>query len=234
MKNHFSRLLFLSATISLILFSCKKNDNVVGPVESDPALYGKVIDEQGNPVAGVKVHYIPMLVNLNLAKSALLPPSTTIQFSIPKATKVTLVILRHGTQDTLLYIYKDEVMDSGVHGVNINGDKLTNGVYDYVIKFDSTLLVRKFLMLQKPEALINTIPLTTTDNEGKFKLTYLQLGIGEVFETSSLSDPLVIYKKVLSDSLQIFLVKDGYGNYLEGITIDTNSTSIKNFTIKKQ
>lgn len=236
MNNKCYGLLFLIITISLVLFSCNKKDTLVGPVESDRALYGKVIDEQGNPVAGVKVHYVPSLVDSGFAKSAHHNPlpTTWIQFSIPIETKVTLILLQHGTQDTIRCIYNNEVMAPGSHGVDITADHLTNGIYDYILKYDSTVLVSRFVLIQRPEALVNANPLTTTNNDGVFKLTYSQLGIGEVFETSSLSNPPIIYKKVISTSMYIFLVKDSYSNYLEVISVDTNGTTNKNFTIKKQ
>jgi hypothetical protein len=73
-------------------------DNSVSDDDNESAIFGKVIDENGNPVGGVNVHYIPKLVDSeNHSKFLSKPtPATIIQFSIPENAIVDLVILRYG------------------------------------------------------------------------------------------------------------------------------------------
>lgn len=225
---------FIILFIGLAFYSCSNDDNPVASEANEPAIYGKVVDEQGNPVAGVNVHYVPELADTSLEKVIINPLSTyTIKFLLPHDTYVTLVLLEHITRDTLFYVINNELMSAGGHSVVLDVNSLTNGIYHYVIKFDTSIVEKKIILRKDPQELVALDPLTTTDNEGNFRLNYDRLGIGEIFGFSSEVSPGIIYYRVITDSLQIFLTKQNYNDCLEQIKVDTNYTFSKTFTLTK-
>jgi len=218
----------------LTLYSCSGDDNPVAPADDEPAIYGKVVDEQGNPVPGVNVHYVPELADTSLEKVIINPLSTIIiKFSVPHDTYVTVVLLEHITRDTLFYLINNEFLSAGTHSFAIDDNPLTNGIYHYVIKYDTSIIEKKIILCRDPLELMAADPLTTTDDNGNFRLSYDRLGIGEIFGFSSEVSPEIIYYKVISDSLQIFLTKQNYNNFLEPIKVDTNSAFRKTFTLTR-
>lgn len=220
--------------IGFTVFSCS-DDGPTAPSDSNKILYGKVIDQQGNPVSGVNVHFIPSLIDTGLQKRSLLEPtpSTVIKFSIPEQSYVTLVLLRHSSRDTISYLINNELLNAGNYAVDANTESLTNGVYDYVLKYGTSIIEKSFLVLKTPEELVSTIPLVVTDSEGKFQLNYNDFGIGSVFGFSSEASPEILYYKEISDTIQILLMKDNFNNYLETVLIDTTKTLNKSFIITK-
>ena len=218
--------------IGLILFSCSGETNPVTPDENEHILFGKVIDQEGNPVSGVNIHYVPSLTDTEIHKEGLQKrtSSTYIVFSIPEQTNVTLVLLKHSIKDTLSYLLKNELLNPGRYSITVNTDSLTNGIYDYTLKYGPTFIEENSFLIQKsPEELVSTIPLTVTDSEGRFQLNYNEFGIGNIFIIPNESPQ---YKKI-SDTIQIFLTKENYNNYLEPVVIDTNKATIKDFIFTK-
>ena len=221
-------------SVGLVFYSCTKDDNPVVPLNNDPVIYGKVVDEEGNPVPGVNVHYVPLLTDTSFEKISNNPLATvTINFSLPNETYVTIVFLEHITRDTLFYPVENQLLNAGNYAIHIDISSMTNGIYDYVIKFDSTIIERELLLNRDPQELVAAHPLTTTDGNGDFELRYDRLGIGETFGITSEVSPEIIFYVTISDSMQIFLTKQNYNNCLEPIKIDTNFAFRKTFTLTK-
>lgn len=233
MKNHFIISSVLLTLTIIYFYSCSEKGNPVVPVVSQPALYGKVVDSLGNPIAGAKVHYIPRLVNTNLQSSAIYSPNVPnrIEFSLESQSRVTLFLLNYGTHDTIFYLINNKILNAGHYSIGFNSDTLTNGIYEYILKCDALTLNKTILIIKDTSNLISTIPLTISDNEGNFKLTYKQLGIGKVFGIKGEGTPEIIGYKAISDTIDIFIVKENYGNCMETIKLDTNSTIKKNFVL---
>jgi hypothetical protein len=231
-KIFFSLIAFI--VIGFTVFSCS-DDGPTAPLDNDKILYGKVVDQQGNPVSGVNIHFIPSLIDTGLQKRGLLEPtpSTVIKFSIPEQTYVTLVLLRHSSRDTIAYLINNELLNAGNYALDANTESLTNGVYDYVLKYGTSIFEKSFLVLKTPEELVSAIPLVVTDSDGKFQLNYNEFGIGSVFGFSSEVSPEILFYKEISDTIQIHLIKNGFNNYLETVVIDTNKALNKNFTVTK-
>ncbi len=224
---------FAFITFVFILFSCSNDGNPLSPTNNERVIYGKVINGQGNPLDSVKVHYIPALIDTGLSKINFINPNATtiIKFSIPEQSLVTIVLLTHSLRDTVFYILKDELLQAGNHSVVVNTDSITNGVYDYVIKFREITIEKSLLILKSEDELVNSIPLTTTDSEGKFTLDYNSLAIGYGFDVTSEVSPDIVGYKIISDTIKLVLIRENYNIYKETIVIDINRTTIKNFTL---
>ncbi len=215
----------------ILLISCSEKSVGPGDIDYEPALIGKVTDSAGNPLTGVNVHYVPELLDSSLKKGEPYTPmpSTRIHFSLPVPARVTLVILAPFTRDTVLYMLKNEFMNAGTHSADINLDTLTNGVYIYVLKYDTTEIESSFLIIRDIQDLPSTMPLVRTDNQGNFKLHYKRLGIGKVFPFTSEASPVIIGYRIILNRFKIFLVKEGYNNYSEDLAVDTTTSMRKTF-----
>ena len=223
--------------ISFFLFnSCKNSDNPINSENIEFAFYGKVVGEHGKPIEGVNIHYIPELISEDLSNGSLnkTTPSTTINFSIPERSTVYFYILRYGTQDTLAVVVDGEELNSGSYSLNIDANKFTNGVYTYIIKYDTTSIEKNMLLIKSSNnELVSCDPLTRTDENGNFVITYKCLAMGLSFLRTGNSSPEPISKNIISNHLKFFMTKEGYQNYLEPITIDTTINTVKTFKLKR-
>ena len=214
-----------------ILSSCSEP---VTP-EEEPVLVGKVVNEDGDPVEGVGIHYIPQTINIDTTSALNKPmPSTIIQFQLPDSAVVDLVILRFGTRDTVGYLLRNHWMLAGNYQLEFNLDSLTNGVYIYVLKYND-VVSEKIMLLVKLDLseLANSKPLVKTDSNGMFTLPYNILGLGLRFTRTSGGTPEPVGYTIITDNISLFMVKDGYHNHLEEIKVDTTQTLNKTFILNK-
>jgi len=73
-------------------------------------------------------------------------PSTTINFSLPDPSNVSLKIFNTlGEEVKTLY---DGFLEAGVHSFNFNATGLTSGVYVYVLRDNENRLMRKMMLLK--------------------------------------------------------------------------------------
>lgn len=73
-------------------------------------------------------------------------PETSIKFSIPKASRVSLDVYNIKGEHVLSLLNKD--MDAGFHIINFNGENLVSGVYIYRIKTNNFVKHRKMLLVK--------------------------------------------------------------------------------------
>jgi len=74
-------------------------------------------------------------------------PATTIEFSVPKATTVTLKVFNLIGQEVRTLIL-DQRMDAGVHKVSFTMDNLSSGIYLYTLRSPQFTATRKMLLMQ--------------------------------------------------------------------------------------
>lgn len=118
--------------ICVFLYCCSDKGNPTDSNSESPVLYGKVLDENGNAVDSVGVHYIfdfdPPLSGREsrLAKTC---PTTPVYFSLPDSIfHLTLIVYKYGTReliDTLIHD-SDSISNYIFHPDSL---KLTNGLY---------------------------------------------------------------------------------------------------------
>jgi len=73
-------------------------------------------------------------------------PSTTIKFSIPEATMVTLKVFNTLGEEVALLV--DRFMDSGIHEINFDAIGLNSGMYFYRIQAGDFAQVKKMTLLK--------------------------------------------------------------------------------------
>ncbi|MFA4924223.1 MAG: hypothetical protein WC557_08545 [Ignavibacteriaceae bacterium] len=232
----------VALVLSIVFIVGCKNDLVATVIVPDAnhELYGNVVDENGNPVEGVNVHYIftfpneRLEVNRNeiLLNSEAVPPSTIISFEIPTRQKVTITILRWFTGDTITVLFND-TLNVGNHVFTLNSQTMTNGFYIYQIKTDTEVIEKRMIYLDLDVSrLITTNPLVKSNLEGSFVLPYGLLGFGISFErVSPEGTPLPPYE--ISRTIQMVLYKPGYKTFIKDVTIPRNINLKETFILKK-
>ncbi len=73
-------------------------------------------------------------------------PSTTIKFSIPQSSNVTLKIFNTLGQEVSTLI--NQTMESGVHTINFDASQLNSGIYFYKLDAGSYSEVRKMTLIK--------------------------------------------------------------------------------------
>ncbi|MBX2975127.1 MAG: hypothetical protein KF721_03265 [Ignavibacteriaceae bacterium] len=213
-------------TVTLIVFSfaCQK-DNPVSTSDTQLSLSGKVVDESGKIISGAKIHYIPQFAEDTTGSS--LTAAFRYSFSIPYSTNVTVVLLRHHTRDTVQYIYKNEYLSQGTY--TLGPYQLTNGIYHYVVKYDTSEIDRKFLINMNENFLSELSPFKESDRLGVFDMSYKELGIGEIFGYQ-IADTTIV--KTISNRFKVVIFKENYEMLVEEITVNTTIPISKVFTLK--
>jgi len=205
-------------------------------------LVGKVVDQYGNPVSNVDVHYIFTISGntnnkfdnsvkpfLKIEKTC---PSTIINFTIPEKAKVTLKILRWYTRE-LIATLVDDTLNSGTYAVNTSSVKMTNGLYILQLAID-TMTIEKVMVVVDLDVstLIQTTPLTRSNSKGFFELPYELLGIGIPIVSSGVdgnSDTMWV-----SNTIEVILYKQGYDVTSQSVSICPNIGMQATFILRKQ
>ena len=73
-------------------------------------------------------------------------PTTNIQFSIPKASKVKLVVFNVIGEQVAELVNKN--MEAGYHNVQFNAGNLNSGIYIYKLETDGFVKIRKMMLVK--------------------------------------------------------------------------------------
>ena len=74
-------------------------------------------------------------------------PSTTISFSLPEKSRITLKV--YDVLGRVVEVLTDGVMNSGIHKINFDGKKLASGIYIYSLSSDIGGMISKKMVLIK-------------------------------------------------------------------------------------
>lgn len=227
------KIYFILTLLSIILIiSCNK-DNPISSDYSTIHLFGSVVDSLGNPVDSVSFHYIPDLTSSLFYKSGFSRPCAVImiRFSVPKRSYVNLSFYRWFTREFIATLVND-TLDEGMHEVEFDASKLTNGVYFYVIKVDTLVSEKRTVLINSLADLPNKIPLSRTNSSGLFSVPIGIFGIGLTFEeTSEFGN--IIDTVYISNTIQVVLCKAGYKTLVQSLTLDTTKSITQKFTLNK-
>ena len=209
------RKILLLAIASLIFFNCK---GIVDPPEKEAAVYGKVTDQNDNILTGVNVHYI-----FNLGIDVELR-NTSISYSVPSNQLITMQIYNMSNIEVAKPVDKVNQLP-GNYIVFFDGNNLTNGLYRYKISGQSFNTEGTFpLLTHDINKLVATSPSLISDNNGEFKISYSNLGIGRFITVPNSQNHLVI-----SDSVRFVLHKTGYQDLISSVKLDTTKAFEKTF-----
>lgn len=89
---------------------------------------------------------MPLAFNLDQNYPNPFNPATTIRYSIPEASKVTMEVYNVLGERVLSLV--NEFQNAGVHQVNFNASSLTSGVYFYSIKAGEFTSTKKMILLK--------------------------------------------------------------------------------------
>lgn len=219
---------FFIVVILTLVISCNK-ENPIEPFNVEHSLIGKIVDADGNPIVNAEVHYIPQFIEQVDSNS--FTSAFRFTFSLPYATNLTVVLLKHYTRDTVKYLIKNEFTQAGTHSLSLGTGDLTNGVYHYVIKYDTTEIDKMIYLSRSEEFLSITEPFKRSDMQGSFQLSYKELGIGLKF-SANVGDTTII--NTISNTFRVVIFKENFQTFVQQVTVDTNQTVTKMFTLIKK
>ncbi len=164
---------YFSVFLAIVSSSCKKGNNPVEVGQESRFFYGHVVDNIGDPIGGVGIHYIfdtePFSIFQKIAKAC---PSTPIHYQLPGPVHghVTMTLFRWYTHEFIAKVFDDT---TGIIDVNWDSFKITNGIY--IIHFVEDTVVQD-LMCEISDvdysSLAAKTPLAVTDSSGNFSLPY--------------------------------------------------------------
>lgn len=179
--------------------------------ERAPQLYLTVTNSVNMPLSDVSIHYLFYVADDLVVRNA------SIAYGLAESSDVVIAIL-NAFQDTVARSVTMPNQPPGNHVSFLDGSSLTNGVYEYrVITQDSIISGSFFLRTDDLAQLRQTTPFASTNSDGKRELTYQQLGIGKTFNWSSGSTD---FQATIADSISLLLTKPGYQDYFGKIRLD--------------
>ena len=217
--KYFYKIFFLFI-VSIVIFGCK--DKIVDPPnDKKAAIYGKIVDPNGNLLTNVNVHYIFYLGdNVELRNAS-------ITYSLPSSQNIIMQI--YDMNNNAIAKPIDQYQNAGQYMIYFNGDSLTNGIYRYTINGQTSIDEGTFpLLTYDTGKLISTTPLTSSNNLGEFKIDYSILGIGSKYQIQNIQKEIVV-----ADSIKFVLHKEGFQNLIVSAKLDTSKVFEKTFTMIK-
>lgn len=242
-------------------------NNATDPSALANKLYLTVVDEQGTGLEGAGMHFYLDFSELHpksqiaglhdnysiAADSIVLPheykldqnypnpfnPITTIGFTIPEVTTVTLQILNR-TDSTVVKTLFDGIYTIGHYQVawnctNDSGLYLTNNVYYYQIRTKNFTDTKSlFLDMSDPEQIrsLNCLPLAISDSNGKIESDFSVFPLGEDItwtdETGNQIGTIIIPNR-----LNLVILKEGYIAPTVVVNIDTEKAWEQTVILKK-
>ncbi len=228
----FARNICVVLSFVILLLSCSDGTSPINYEDSNLAVTGMVVDENGRPIEDAGIHYMPQLVKET--KSLSKPnPSTKISFSIPSDSSiVSLYILRYGSRDTLAVLLENEILNGGSYSNDTV--QLPNGIFLYVIVINGITTEKLTLnIILDSSDLEVALPLTKSDIYGNFSFPSKILGIGEKFiHTDEYGN--VTNSEIISSEFEIIATKEGYYPSSETINLAERGKTFKRIVLKKK
>jgi hypothetical protein len=181
---------FLLAFLGIGLFNlgaCSSDQPTDNGDSRLPAIYGRVLDAAGNPVANAGVSllfsYASHAPGTASPTVALSPnPATSqsnIKLTVPQSGQVNIMLLRADTRAVVDTI-ADGVFASGQHTRTVDVSNLPN--LRYIVQYKTPNDSGEInLMVHKTQFPI-TAPFTRTDSNGLFVIPFASVSIGKLFE----------------------------------------------------
>lgn len=180
------------AFIGLLVLAggCGENHPLDPVVPADDGIVGHVVDQDGNPLAGIAVG----LVYDFEYPDRFAKPSTGIGFALPEPGFVRVVVfdLARETVRTLA----DGQMPAGNHNIiwdtrDADGHLVPNGLYLVLVEFEGSPLSENRLFINSvgPDT-INQRPNALTDSAGYFRIPRNLIPVGEIVPVTQGEEPV--------------------------------------------
>jgi len=220
----------LAITVIILIVGC---ENPSEPKEGNYTLYGQVVDKQGEPVQGAKIHYKSELKEKLLKDIDKVCPSTLISFAIPQKTYAEVKIFRWYSRK-YLYTLVSDTLQPGFYKYSTLPTNLTNGFYLYELATKDTLIENTmYLQTLDWSVLAQTDPLAITNSEGKFEIPIGVFGFDVEFKNygvDGVDEPIVMN---ISRTIEIVVYVDDASlpSLVKETTIVEGKNIYKTFTI---
>ena len=221
-------LFFIVSTFSFISFHCLNNP--VG-VEKNSlnSIVGKVIDQNGEPVKYVDVHY-----KLYFRKYLFITQDD-IKYSLK--TPSYIIIKVFNPLGTFAMSQSSSLQQPGDYTDAQDLANFTNGIFHYKVYVVSSypdVLISQGIFVVSHDyyaQVFGRLPLLQTDKNGNFELPYSVLGINKSYSFSMQSEQQNVE---IVDSIKIILYKQNYKPAIIPFQIDTNKSIYKTFVMEKE
>jgi hypothetical protein len=178
----------LPALLLCALLSACASDQPTSNNPHPPAIYGRVLDASGKPVANAGVSLLfgndINEADTSIQRIAIFPNPTidevSIGFNVPHSGTATIRLLHANTREQVKPVYSADI-DSGISFFSINVADLPNQAYilQYEIPNDSgeaVVIVGRHE--RSSEAPFIRPPIVRTDSDGRFTIHYSLLPLG--------------------------------------------------------
>ena len=226
MKN----IVYVFALAALLFFSC--DDEILYPPEKNYGINGRIMDESGNPISGVKVYYLfnyysipnlpapdkPMneaeVDSFGYALYQNFPNpvynSSFIRYSLAADMDIELTV-KECFSGTIKYIYSGYFYYGLYqHHFNeiVNSLQLENGCYSVMLKVSKNGILE--YEAEKKMFVISDIgkPNSFSDGSGKYFFDYNKACIGDTLLHTT--DGENIYPNVINNQVYLLFKKDGF------------------------
>ena len=129
--------------------------------------------------------------------------------------------------------------EAGIHSVqwdckNLDDQYITNGLYVYCLQagdFNAEKVM--CLNMTDPEAIRENscIPIISSNNQGEFFIAYTEIPIGEKINHTNADGPEVLGELILSNKIDLVLLKEGYQTLVQSLEIDVNKMNNLQFQL---
>jgi len=221
---------FLVLTTIILIVGCE------GPSQSNEdnfTFYGQIINNQGQPVQGAKIHYKSELKERLLKNGVEICPSTLISFQIPKETYVVVKIYQWYSREYLFTLVND-TLKSGNYTFSSLPENLTNGFYVYELTTEDTVYENTmYVQTVDWNLLAQTDPLAITNSEGEFEIPVGMFGFDVELKSTGLDGSDELTTMSISRTIEIIVYEKGatFPSLTEETTIEESKNVYKTFTL---
>lgn len=254
-------IVILLLLVSLFQVACSK-DRPTKPEPVEGVLRGKVVDQEGRPLAGAHINLgyefgqltMPPTYNVKNPSEYFLVgqnypnpynPLTNFTFTLNKPARIVITIVPSVYTANVFATLLDESLLAGTYVITWNSKLpdstfITNGHHTY--RFEaldgSAVLFRdeRFLFQNSldPEIVSNMNPMVTANFNGEFTIPYLLTSIGDTVAVTLESGAEIIGGVVVSDSLTVFASLPGYETAMKRALFGENDSPFVNLVLTRK
>jgi hypothetical protein len=231
--------LLLAALFCCFVNSCS-SDQTSANNSRPPAIYGRILDASGKPVANAGVGLIfsyTEAVADSLQPGMLMGPNPAsdmgelrIRVAAFKSGEITIQFLRADTREVVKTV-ADVHRDAGMYEFLSSLLFIPNQAY--IIRYINENDTLERLLILNHRFFSNATPYVTTDNDGRFTIPYSSLPIGRSFQITNDDGGTTGEWATITDSLQLTISAPDIPKALRNwsLKVDTNTVEDSSFSL---